>query len=166
MEHRGGMGRSEDRRRMRERDATSALPCSPNASGMDGQEVTGGCSMGKGSALKPTSVDVGGPIVATIWQLGERHSSMRAAWGLLGADALLLLAGVLWWAWDADPAWGAALVAAGIVVGVGGVALARGRMAVPVRVLTGIAVLLSIFGAVEIWLAISTILSQAAAHTA
>ena len=85
---------------------------------------------------------------------------------LVDSGLLLLLAGGLWWAWDADPGWGRTLVLLGVLVLIAGLLLARSRRAQPAWVVAGVALLLALFGCYEIWHAISTILSQGAAHTA
>ena len=73
-------------------------------------------------------------------------------------------AGGIWWAWDADPAQGKALLLAGMLIALTGFVLARRPAAVPARAVTVMAVLVTLFAAYGIWAAVSTIISQRATH--
>ncbi|NYG08661.1 hypothetical protein BJ986_003148 [Phycicoccus badiiscoriae] len=87
-------------------------------------------------------------------------------WLLPGSGLLLVLSGGIFWAWDADPGWGQALILLGLVVVVGGVLIRKRRSSRPGWLALGLGVLVTAFGCYEIWHAIVTILSQTAAHTA
>ena len=91
--------------------------------------------------------------------------ALRSAWLLAGAGLLLAAAGGIWWAWDADPAKGKALLLAGMLIAVAGFVLARRPAAVPARAVTVMAVLVTLFAAYGIWAAVIIILSQRAPHT-
>ena len=95
---------------------------------------------------------------------GVRHQ--WPTWLLPGSGLLLVLSGGIFWAWDADPGWGQALILLGLVVVVGAVLLHKRRSSRPGWLILCLGVLLTAFGCYEIWQAIATVLSQTAAHTA
>lgn len=90
--------------------------------------------------------------------------TVRSAWFLAGAGLLLAAAGGIWWAWDADPAQGKALLLAGFLIAATGFVLARRPAAMPSRAVTVVSVLVTLFAVYGIWAAVSTIISQRASR--
>ena len=90
--------------------------------------------------------------------------ALRSAWFLAGAGLLLATAGGIWWAWDADPATGKALLLAGSLIAVTGFVLARRPAALPSRAVTVVSVLVTLLAVYGIWAAVSTIVSQRASR--
>ena len=97
--------------------------------------------------------------------LNEREGTHWPARTLAGSGLLIGVSGALWWAWDASPGRGRALVLLGLVVVVVSV-VAMPRRIAPAWVLAGLGALLVVFACYEVIQAIATILSQSAAHTA
>jgi hypothetical protein len=74
----------------------------------------------------------------------------------------LAAVGGIWWAWDADPGRGKALLLVGMVIVMAGVLLARRPAALPPRAVMVAAVLIIMFAGYEIWAAVAIIFSQRA----
>ena len=79
---------------------------------------------------------------------------------LAGAGLLVLIAGAIWWAWDADPGWGMILVLLGLAIVTASRLLVGSQRSLPTWAVAGIALILAFFGAYEIWHAIATVISQ------
>ena len=94
----------------------------------------------------------------------RRVQTAWPVWALAGAGALLAAVGGIWWAWDADPGRGKALLLAGIVIVMAGVLLARRPAALPPRAVMVAAVVIIVFAGYEIWAAVATIISQRASR--
>lgn len=86
----------------------------------------------------------------------------RPALALTAARALLVVAGGVWWASDADPGRGKALLLIGMLIVVVGFALARRPVTLPPRAVLVTAVLVVIFAGYQLWAAVTTIISQSA----
>ncbi len=101
--------------------------------------------------------------VSALSALNAQVSTKWPARTLAASGLLVAIAGGLWWAWDADPGWGRALVLMGVVV-VLAPASAMTRRVAPSWILTIVGAVLAVFACYEVVRAIATILSQGAAH--
>lgn len=90
----------------------------------------------------------------------RRVRTLPSTWFLAGAGLLLTAAGGIWWAWDADPAQGKALLLAGVLIAGTGFVLAQRPAAMPERAVMVVAVLVTLFACYRIWAAVATIISQ------
>lgn len=103
--------------------------------------------------------------MTSMGHLDHPVQSLRSSWFLAGAGLLLAATGGIWWAWDADPAQGKALLLAGLLIALIGSVLARRPTAMPSRAVMVVAGLVTLFAAYRIWAAVATIISQRASRT-
>lgn len=101
----------------------------------------------------------------TLSALNERERPHWPARTLAGSGLLIGVSGAVWWAWDANPGRGRALVLLGLVVVVVSVAPMTRRIAPP-WILAALGALLVVFACYEVVQAIGTILSQSAPRDA
>jgi hypothetical protein len=80
-------------------------------------------------------------------------------WPLALAGVPLLLAGALWWAFDANPARGSALVVLGLAIVVAGLVM-PGPSHGAARLVALAALALAVWGCYEAWQAIEAIVAQ------
>ncbi len=76
---------------------------------------------------------------------------------LAAAGFALAFVGAVWWAFNADPKLGCGLVAAGLVVGAGGLPHLDRLHQWQRRLIACCAIIILVFAAVELWLAIASI---------
>ncbi len=122
-------------------------------------------SRGMPSAIAMVKGLANGAAMTSTSQVDQPVRALRSAWLLAGAGLLLAAAGGIWWAWDADPTQGKALLLGGMLIALTGFVLARRPAAVPARAVTVMAVLVTLFAAYGIWAAVTTIISQRALRT-
>ncbi len=88
-----------------------------------------------------------------------------SAWPIALSGAPLLVAGALWWASDANPSRGSALVVLGLAIIVAGLVM-RGPPVQAAWLVTLAAVVVAVWGCYETWQAVEAILAQGVPHRA
>jgi hypothetical protein len=117
------------------------------------------------SAIAIVKALASGAAMTSTSHMDRPARNLRSAWFLSGAGLLLAATGGIWWAWDANPAQGKALLLAGLLIAATGAVLARRPTAMPSRAVTVVAVLVTLFAGYGIWAAVATIISQRASRT-